>query len=170
MLTAQPGTPVQRLLAVGRGRGGKGPGRLVAVRAGVGGPARLHLSGADPQQVTLVAEHAPELPAHGGVVAPVPPASPHATTAPLGAQRGQVLATDEPAVGEQRQQDEQVGGQVGQFAVAPGVLLPAGADALLVVAHPRLPACEVGGQWRLLLGVRRERPRDEGRRSARGRL
>ena len=30
VLTAQPGTPVQRLLAVGRGRGGKGPGRLVA--------------------------------------------------------------------------------------------------------------------------------------------
>ena len=81
---------------------------------------------------------------------------------PLGAQCGQVLATDQPAVGEQREQDEQVGGQVGQLAVAPGVLLPARADALLVVAHPRLPPWEVRGQWRLLLGVRRERPRDEG--------
>ena len=53
VLTAQPGTPVQRLLAVGRGRGGKGAGRLVAVRAGVGGPARLHLSGPDPSRAHL---------------------------------------------------------------------------------------------------------------------
>ena len=157
VLAAQPEFPVQRLLAVGWDRGGKGPGRLVAARAGVGSPMRLNLSGADAQEATFVAEHPPELPAHGRVVAPVPPASAHATAAALGAQRGQVLAADEVAVGEQRQQNQQVGGQVGQFAVAPGVLLPARADASVVVVHPRLPAWEVCEQRGLVLCVDGER-------------
>src|SRR5262249_23904487 len=80
----------------------------------------------------------------------------------LGAQRPQVFATDEVTVGEQRKPDEQVGGQVGQFAVAAGVVLPAPADTLLVVVHLPLPAVEVRRQRDLPLGVRRERPREVG--------
>src|SRR5215472_9450204 len=63
VFTAQPGTPLKRLLAVGRCRRGKGAGRPVAAWAGVGGATRLHLSGPDQEEQTLVAEHAPELPA-----------------------------------------------------------------------------------------------------------
>src|ERR1051326_2114655 len=83
VFTAQPGSPVQGLATVGQGWGGKSASRLVAVRAGVGGATRLHLPGADPQEQTLVAEHAPELPAHGRVIPPVAPASPHAPTTPF---------------------------------------------------------------------------------------
>jgi hypothetical protein len=45
VLAAEPWSPVQGFLAAGRGRGGKGPGWLVATRTGVGSSAWLHLSG-----------------------------------------------------------------------------------------------------------------------------
>ena len=126
---------------------------LVTVRAGVGGAARLDLARPDPQQMTLVLEHAPELASHRGSVAPVAEASAHASPTSFGLERRQIFATDEPTVRQQGQQDEQVGGQVGQFAVAPFILLPALLDACVIGTHPFLPASEMSRQRVCLLLV-----------------
>ena len=97
--------------------------------------------------MTLVLEHAPQFPSHCRIVPPVAQASPKPSTAPFGFEGGEVFSTDEPTIMEQRQQDQQIGGQVRQFAVAPLILLPTGLDAGVVVgAHALLPAGEMGRQ------------------------
>src|SRR5258708_1643873 len=105
--TTEPGSPIHGFLAIRGGRGEIGLGRLATTRAGVRGTARLDLAGSDPKQMTLVLEHAPQLPSYRGIVAPIAKASPDASTAPFGFERGQVFPTDQATVVEQGQQDQQ---------------------------------------------------------------
>src|SRR5260221_73432 len=119
--------------------------------ARVGGAARLDLACPDSKEMTLVREHAPQLPSHCRVVPPVPPPSPNPSTVPFGFEGGEIFSTDEPTVMEQRQQNEQIRGQVRQFAVAPFILLPTGLDAGVVRGDLLLPASEMGRQGVLLL-------------------
>ncbi|WP_244422153.1 hypothetical protein [Ktedonobacter racemifer] len=120
----------------------------------MGRATRFHLPRPDAQQMALVLEDAPELASHRAIVAPVAEASPYATATPLRFERPEVFSADEPAVIQQRQQDQQVGGQVRQFAVSPLVGLPALVDACLVLLDVSLPARKMRGQRdpMLLLG------------------
>src|SRR6202043_1043624 len=88
---------------------------------------------------------------HRRIVPPVAPPSPNPSTAPFGFEGGEVFSTDEPTIMEQRQQNEQIRGQVRQFAVAPSILLPTGLDAGVVRGDLLLPTDEMGRQRRLLL-------------------
>ncbi len=78
---------------------------LATMGAGVRGATRLDLAGSDAKQMALVLEHAPQLAAHRRVVPPIAPAPANAPTPALAFERGQVFATNQPAVVQQGQQD-----------------------------------------------------------------
>src|SRR5258708_12755182 len=92
--------------------------------AGVRGATRLDLAGSDAKQMAFVLEHAPQLASHGGVVPPIAPAPANAPAPALGFERGQVFATNQPAVVQQGHQDQHVGTQMGPLALASFLLLP----------------------------------------------
>jgi hypothetical protein len=125
----------------------------MASGAGVRRATWLHLAGADAQQMALGAQHPPQLAAHRRVGAPVPKAAAHASPAPLGFERGGVFPTNQAAVRQQGYQDQHIGGQVHEFAVAPFIFLPAGLDPSLKGRDPGLPAGEMARQRDVLLLV-----------------
>src|SRR5712692_2333551 len=120
-------------------------------RTRVAGAAWFHLAHPDSCEMALVLEHAGQLPADGGVIPPVTEAPTHASATPDGFERGQILATDEATVMQQREQDQEIGSQVGQLPVAAFVGLPTLLDACLVVTHALLPARKMRGQGDALL-------------------
>lgn len=89
--------------------------------------------------MTLVLEDAPQLPTHGGAIAPVPEAPPDSPASSDGFERGQILATNQMTIMQQREQDQEVGSQMGQFARAAFILLPALEDVRVVGTHALLP-------------------------------
>src|SRR5258708_33909939 len=95
-------------------------------------------------------------------VPPVSPPSANATAAPFAYERRQVFSTNESTVVEEGQQDQQVRGQVCEFAVPSFILLPTLFDTHFVVVHTRAPAREISGQRRVLQGCGGERLLDEG--------
>src|SRR5260221_13481098 len=103
--TTQPGSPLQRLLAISFGGRAIGVCGLATMGAGVRGATRLDLAGSDAKQMAFVLEHAPQLASHGGVVSPIAPAPANAPTPALAFGRGQVFAKNQPAVVQQGQQD-----------------------------------------------------------------
>src|SRR5260370_29642548 len=149
--TTQPGRPLQRFVAIRFGGRAIGVCGLATTRAGVCGTARLDLAGSDPKQMAFVLEYAPQLTAHGGVVPPIAPPPTNPPAPALGFERGQVFATNQPAVVQQGQQDQQVGSQMGEFSIASFILLPAGLDAPFIGAHLLLPARKMHRQWSVLL-------------------
>src|SRR5260221_2226887 len=155
--TTQPGRPLQRLLAISFGWRAIGVCGLATMGAGVRGATRLDLARSDAKQMALVLEHAPQLAAHRRVVPPIAPPPTNPLAPALGFERGQVFATNQPAVVEQCQQDQQVGSQMGQLAIASFILFPAGLDAPFIGAHLLLPARKMHRQRRLLLTVSMER-------------
>src|SRR5260221_1098895 len=122
--------------------------------AGVRRPARFDLTRSDAKEMTFILEHAPQLTADGRRVPPVPPPPTHATAAPFGFERGQVFSTDQSAVVQQRQQDQQVRGQVRQFAVPSFILFPTLCDARFTRAAVFLPARKMSGEGNVPLVVR----------------
>ncbi len=124
---------------------------------GVRGAARLHLARSDPQKIALVLEHAPQLPSHGGIVPPIAPPPANTSATSFRFERREVFPTDESAIMEQSEQDQQVGSQVCQFAIAPLILLPAGLDTSCIVSHMLLPASKMQRQRCLLLCIGLER-------------
>jgi hypothetical protein len=115
--------------------------RVVTARAGMSRATGFDLTRADAEQMALVLEHTPQLPSHGRVVAPVAKAPPHTTASPFGSERGQVFPTDQSAIIQERQQNQQIRGQMGELTVAPFIRSPAGLDA-------RLPALANRGNER----------------------
>src|SRR5260370_24524301 len=128
---------------------------------GVRGAASFYLARADPEQMAFVFEHAPQLPAHGGSVGPVAESPAHASTTSFGFERGQVFSADQPTVVEQREQDQQIGGQMGEFAVAPFIFLPTGLDACFVEAQLFLPVSKMERQRRLVCFIGFDRLRNK---------
>jgi hypothetical protein len=86
--TTEPRSPFHRLLAVSRGWGAIRFGRPMTMGAGMCCPARLDLTRSHAQEMAFILEHPPELASHRRIVAPVPKAPPHASTAPFGFERG----------------------------------------------------------------------------------
>src|SRR5215467_13969244 len=71
----EPGGPVVGFFAV-EGIGGEiRVGRLVTVRAGMGGATSLHVTAADAQQIAFVPQHTPQLASDLRVVSPIAPTS-----------------------------------------------------------------------------------------------
>src|SRR5260221_11218868 len=97
---------------------------LMTARTRMGRATSLDISATNPQQITLVLEHPPELASDLRVIAPI--AEPPAYSPPTSDrfERRQIFATDQPTVIQQGQQDEQVGSQVRQFPVALFILFP----------------------------------------------
>src|SRR5260370_28589818 len=124
-------------------------------------PLRFHVTRSDSKQMAFVLEHPPEFSARRRVVAPVSPPSANAFAAPFGFERGEVFSTNQTTIVEQRQQDQYIGGQMREFAIAPFILLPALLDAYFVVAYLLLPARKMGRQRGMLLRVSLERLLDE---------
>src|SRR5258708_1048090 len=121
--------------------------------AGVRRPAWFDLTRSDSQEMTFVVQDASELSWDGRVIAPVPKASPNATAWSLGFERGEVFSTDQSAVIEQREQDQQIRRQVGKLTIAPFIFLPASLDLFFVEANLFLPARKMSGQGNVLLVV-----------------
>src|SRR5260370_32681367 len=107
--------------------------------------------------MAFVVEYARQVTAHGGVVPPIAPPPTNPPAPALGFERGQVFATNQPAVVQQGQQDQQVGSQMGEFSIASFILLPAGLDAPFIGAHLLLPARKMHRQWSVLLTLSGER-------------
>lgn len=122
--TTEPRGPVVSLLAVGGVRGEVGFRRLVTPGARMGGAASFHIPKPNAQQITFVLEHAPQFASDLRVVSPIAEAPTHPTSTSNRFERGQVFPTDQPAVIQQSQQDQQVGSQMRQFSVAFFILLP----------------------------------------------
>ena len=141
--TIEPRRPVVSLLAVGGVGGEVGLCGLVAPGARMGGAASLDIPAADTQQITLVAQDAPELASNLRVIAPIAEAPAHAASSPDRLEGGQVLPTDQPTIIQQRQQDQQVGSQMRQFAVAFFILFPAKLDASFIRIDVVLPFLEM---------------------------
>src|SRR5712692_4854158 len=96
--------------------------------ARVRGAACLHLTRPEPKQIALVLEHPPYLASHRGIVAPIAKAPPNASATSFGFECGQVFSADQSTIVEQSQQDQQIRGQMGEFAVAPLIFFPADLD------------------------------------------
>src|SRR5260221_11245423 len=94
--------------------------------AGVRGAARLYLACPDAKQIAFVLEHPPQFPSYGRIVPPVAPASAHASPPLLRFQRREVFSTNEPTVIKQREQDQQMRGQLREFAITSFIIFPAG--------------------------------------------
>src|SRR5260370_22423622 len=72
-----------------------------------------------------------------------PPAT--ATAPPFAFQRGQIFSTNQATIMEQSEQDQQVGSQVRQFAIAPFILLPTAFEAGVIQRDPPFPARKKSG-------------------------
>ena len=69
---------------------------------------RLHLASPYTKQMTFVLQDAPQLPSNGRVIAPVPEAPTHPTASPNRLEGGKILAANQTAVMQQREEHQQV--------------------------------------------------------------
>src|SRR5215470_10614390 len=152
----QPRRPIVGLPAMGRIWGKIRLGRLVASWAGMRRATSLDVTAAEAQQVTLVSEDAPKFTSDRRVVAPIAEAPPHATSSPDRLERSEVFPADQLAVIQQRQQDQQIGRQMRQLAVAPLILLPTELDARIVGINVVLPFLKMRGQGDLSFDARND--------------
>src|SRR5260370_24556165 len=102
-------------------------------------PTRFDLACSNTEQMTLVLEHTPQFASHGRIGAPIPKTTPDTSATPFGFERGQIFSTDEPTIAKQCQQDQQIRGQLSEFAISPLTCSPAVLTSRAVHAHPRLP-------------------------------
>src|SRR5258708_5055768 len=107
-------------------------GRFTTPGARVTGRTRALRTKADAQQVAFVSQNVPDVRANRGVVAPVAPSAAHALASPGRFERVQRLSTHECTPPDGSEEQEQVGGQVREFAVARFVHPPASADLLII--------------------------------------
>src|SRR5215472_6969562 len=142
--TTEPGGPVVSLLAVGGVRGEVGLRRLMTPGARMGGAASFHIPKPNAQQITLVLEHAPQFASDLRVVSPIAEAPTHPTSTSNRFERGQVFPTDQTAVIQQSQQDQQVGSQMCQFSVAFFILFPADLNTCFIRVDVVLPLLDMG--------------------------
>ena len=112
---------------------------------GVRGSSGLHLTRSDAQQVALVLEHTPQLAPDSRVVAPVAEAPAHPPTASNRFEGGQVLPTNQPTIVEQHKQDQQVGSQMRQFAIASLIFFPTEFDPCFIRIDAFLPLLKMRG-------------------------
>src|SRR5258708_279247 len=102
------------------------------MRARMRGAGRGFRTKADAQQVAFVAQDVPDLRAQRRIVPPVAPLAADASATPSRFERGEALPTDERAAPHAGEQQQQIGGQVCQFAVACFIEPPTPSDLFLV--------------------------------------
>ena len=127
----------------------------------MGRATSLDIEASNPQQITLVREHPPELASDLRVIAPI--AEPPAYSPPTSDrfERRQIFATDQPTVIQQGQQDEQVASQVRQFPVALFILFPAELDPSFIGIDVFLPLRNMRRQRVLVLDAGNHRGLDQ---------
>ena len=105
----------------------------------MGRATSLDISAANPQQITLVPQHPPEFASDLRVIPPIaePPAHPPTTSNRF--ERRQILPTNQPTIVQQDKQDQQVGSQMRQFAIALFILFPAEFDPCFIRIDVFLP-------------------------------
>ena len=126
----------------------------MATRTGVRRAAWFHLAGADAQQMAFVREHAPQFAAHLRIGAPVAEAPAHTASASFRFERGEIFSAHQMTVIQQRQQNQQITGQMRQFSISTLIRFPTRGDALLVALDTVLPSSEMDRKGYSLLVVR----------------
>src|SRR5260370_216523 len=130
MGTDQPATPFHRISSMEQTRRAIRLCGFPTAGAGMRSATRLFRAEADAYQMALVAQDMPNLRTDRRVVAPIPPLPPHPTASPHRLECGKVLAADEGAPPDQSGEQEQIGSQMSQFAVARLIEPPAALDFL----------------------------------------
>src|SRR5215469_1938823 len=152
VLATEKGSPVNGLFAVG-GRGIRFGG-FMATRTGVRRATWFHLAGADAQQMAFVLQDAPQFASHLRIVAPVAEAPAHTASASFRFERGEIFSAHQMTVIQQRQQNQQITGQMRQFSISTLIRFPTRSDALLVALDTALPSREMDRKGYSLLSVR----------------
>src|SRR5260370_18621907 len=112
--------------------GAIGMGLLPTPGTGMGGPTRLFRAEAHAEEMAFVSQNVQDVSTYSCVVAPVAPLAAHPFAPPGGFERLKRFATDERALPDGSEEQEQVGGQVREFAIARLIEAPTLVDLLRI--------------------------------------